>query len=53
MNILLITVLTIKILFTINLLKKKLFRQNTIYNILAMKNDDDNNNKNSNMFKQL
>ena len=26
------TMLTIKILFTINSLKKKLFRQNTIYN---------------------
>ena len=31
-HILLITMLTIKILFTINSLKKKLFRQNTIYN---------------------
>ena len=35
--ILLITMLTIKILFTINSLKKKLFRQNTIYNSFRLK----------------
>ena len=29
--------LTIKILFTINSLKKKLFRQNTIYNYFRLK----------------
>ena len=29
--------LTIKILFTINPLKKKLFRQNTIYNSFCLK----------------
>ena len=34
---LLITMLTIKILFTINSLKKKLFRQNTIYNYFRLK----------------
>ena len=31
-NIIINNILTIKILFTINSLKKKLFRQNTIYN---------------------
>ena len=35
--ILLITMLTIKILFTINSLKKKLFRQNTVYNSFRLK----------------
>ena len=35
--ILLITMLTITILFTINSLKKKLFRQNTIYNSFRLK----------------
>ena len=37
-HILMTTKLTIKILFTINSLKKKLFRQNTIYNSFRFKN---------------
>ena len=36
-HILLLTMLTIKILFTINSLKKKLFRQNAIYNSFRLK----------------
>ena len=43
-HILLITMLTIKNLSTINSLKKKLFRQDNIYNSFRLKENDNNNN---------
>ena len=49
-HILLITMLTIKSLSTIDSLKKKLFRQDNIYNSFRLNNNNNNNNNNKSDF---